>query len=362
MARALYDALNVANISAFLDQPGLQVGDEWEPQLFSAANESQHIIVLWSTKTNSSAWVTRELGLFTQRNDPIAGRRPADELMIFVLLDGENTAYKSVQTIKGIKESGQYAAGFPGGNNGIWKQVVNDVIGAIKNVDARHPVPVAILAMTAAELVALDPTRKRPFADNLNQMLANIAFPDVAHLKQHYGASREDWCPFGQHSTIGSILRGIEAKMNALPGVLQFRWEFVDSAFWGNDIDAARAAAEPLLLGPSVVLIDPLSLHDDGVRERLGMLENCFKHRESVILALTPSCLPTWVPYLRQQLQRIGQPFFETYYNPPIPPFKPAICTVNVGDDQDLVRLLRHGLGPSLAQLDAPTGQGFTTG
>ena len=263
-----------ANISAFLDAPNLEVGAPWEPQLLSAAEDAKHLIVLWST-TPGSPWVNREIGLFTARVDATTGCRPPDQLIIFVLLDGENTAYRSWQTIRRIKQGGLYAGGFPGVDHAEWRKcVVDDVIAAITNPDPRLPIPVAILAMTAAELGALDTNRNRTFADNLNQVLVNIAVPGVAELAPHYGAlAARIGRPFGQHTRTASPISCGASKLRhevALAGRLAllslgvFRWT---CCVWGTRLDRGRprAAANRFLKGPSVVVVDPLSLHDDGV-------------------------------------------------------------------------------------------------
>jgi hypothetical protein len=348
-------------LDVFLDTNDIVKGAPWEGQVRTAAEQSRHVLALWSPAAQKSSWVSRELAYFDLRNNaPPAGSARLGQLMIFVLLDGDDPPYPSPQMITDLK--GTYAAGFAKRDPAVWDRVVNDVVNAVNAGDKRTPVTLAVIAMTDAELGTVNPADQLPFAQPLKDLLPRIGLADVAGLTKWYGQEREHWRPFGGNQTVRAILDKIRDTLNQhLLEAQRFRWVSVDAAFWGADLDAASAAAARLVQGPSATVIDPLSLYHANVRQRLRLLQRCFQWRQSAILALCPFGLPAPLQHLRQQLRALAVPFFDPYYEPDIPLTLAATCAVNVSDEQEVTRLLRASLGQAVAAVAPAQPASFTS-
>jgi hypothetical protein len=365
-AQRLCAGLKARGMDVFLDQPSLQPGAPWEPQLRQEAEASQHVVVLWSNHTKDSAWVYRELGYFDLRiNSPAAGQKPHDQLMIFVLLEGDNPAYGSLQKVTHLKGD-PYTRGLANLDPTLWDRVMTDVVNAIQKASTLKPIPLAIMAMTDAEFAALDPAFRPTFGDPFGRVLTSLGFATKADLAPFYGPSRQDWRPFGGGgTTIWGILERIRQEFNAGLGIEPFRWVLADNEFkefWGSDLGEVQSAAAKLLQGPSVVVVDPLSLHDSNIYRRFGFLSSCFLRKECTVIGLTPFCLPRQIQYLRDQLKSIATPFFDSYYTPPVRGGAFANCGISIGDEVDIARLLRLGLGQAGGPAVSPVARGFTLG
>jgi len=342
----LYDALRAKNIEPFLDRERLEVGRPWEPALAQNIQSSQHFVVLWSPHAERSSWVRREIGRFEAIVDTaLSGQAKDDRRFIFLPLEGENSAYSSLQMIDDLREASAYAGGAEAVTPGLWQNVVQKIVTAIRADDPSMPLPVAVLAMTRDELERLDPNEQRLFGPDLNTLLHSLGIAGREGIVQYYGEQRTDWHPFGGPLNIRQLLDTLLENINyglAPP----FRWDYIDNAFWTNDLGAARAAKDKLLASLSVIVIDPLSLYEELVYQRLAFLHQCFASEKSVILVLTPFLIPPSFIQLSTLIEQRGSPFFDMYYNPPVP-YDTGYATlgVNIGHERDIQRLLRTSLG-----------------
>jgi hypothetical protein len=326
----------------------LDIGKPWEPALAKAVQTSQHFIVLWSNHAEKSRWVGRELGVFEAIVDPaVSGQTQEDRRFIFLMLEGENPAYTSMQMLSDLREANAYVGGADTIDSSPWQNVVRKLVDAMRANDPSTPLPVAVLAMTRQELTQLDPNEERTFGPSLNTLLQNLGMGTIETLVQYYGEGRTDWRPFGNPLNVQQILDTLLDKVNN--GVTPpFRWEPLDMQFWTN-MAVARGEREKLLSYPSVVVIDPLSLYDERVYDRFVFLSRCFESEKSIIMALTPFGLPQPFSHLNMVIKDRCSPFFDGYYDPPIPPNKAsAVLGVNISDESDVRRLLRMSLGQHL--------------
>ena len=353
-ARKLYESLKERGIKSFLDQERLDVGKPWEPALAKAIQTSQHFIVLWSSHAEKSRWVGRELGVFEAISDPMVnGQLQEDRRFIFLMLEGENSAYTSMQTLNHLREAKAYAGGADAVAPGLWQDVMTKLLQALRGDAASIPLPVAILAMTQQELKQIDPQEEPSFGPPLQTLVQGLGMASVQNLVQCYGEQRTDWRPFGSARNVQQMLDSLLDSINAgLP--LPFRREYLAPEFWTNK-EIARSEREKLLSTLSLVVIDPLSLYDQRVFDRFVLLSNCFESEKTIVMTLTPFGLPSPFSQLNTMIKDRCTPFFDTYYDPPIPHEKTsAIFGVNLSDEGDIKRLLRTGFGQHLRRKDSP--------
>jgi hypothetical protein len=364
-ADKLFDSLSQKGIRVFLDQKRLDMGKAWEPALAQAVQSSQHMIVLWTNNANTSSWVRRELGIFETLNDP--NTKPAgvaeDRWYSFLLLEGDNPAYTNIQGNAVLKNADAYLkdARLKGADvvdPSLWQATVTSIVDQLEKNDDATPIPLAVLAMTKDNLKSLDPTRAPVQGlPSLNSLLDNLGIGSRDDLLNTnlYGDLRPEWRPFGQQLTIRQILDNFIDEINVsqaqksqekkdVEGVFKFKWQPIDPRFW-TDNDVANTELTKLLSRFSVIVIDPLSLYDDTVYDGFVTLSPCFNSDYANILTLTPFSLPQPFVNLRALVERRGRPFFNYYLDPPVPPVKYANLGINLGNESELRRLVRFGVG-----------------
>jgi hypothetical protein len=367
-AEKLETDLAAQKLNVYRDKKRLVAGTPWEPQLDTAMAESRHVVVLWSEEARAGDWVMKEAGRFDSRKHTGPGPK-SDTLMFFISLDTDNRAFSDLQMIRELKTKGVYAAGFSDlkvnpGSQAIWQKLVNDIVTAVNGPGLPRPVPVAVLAMTQAESAALNPAIGPPFGESLDIVLPKIGLNWKTDVQPRYGPVRDDWRPFGTGTpTIGDLLDKIRVAINLrLRPEDRFRWDPLGDALWSSDFDTAWAEGAQLMGAPSVLVVDPISLHDQKVYRTLNVLKKCFDLPTCVIIVVPPFQTPAASVTLREHLRQVSAPLFNAYYEPPIPrALAFAVCGVNVGDDQDIQRLLRLGLGQRLASASGRPENVFTT-
>jgi hypothetical protein len=353
-AKRLDSNLRDRGLTTFLDQKRLLGGDEWDKALVNAVRNSRNLAILWSNEANKSAWVRRELGLFEAIIDDVAIVTPEipalgqdTRNMIFVVLEGEPEAYGSKQFINNIKDANLYGAGANALAPGVWADVIQRVEEAIEDDDPSTPIPLATLTMTQDELWKIDPKEEPEFGPSLNDLLTQLNIGTISDLALHYGADRTDWRPFGSPLNIRQMLDNLKGEINPNIQPPQFRWEPIDKGFWTN-YEVAKRERNKLIskTNLSLIVIDPISLYCDLVYQRLTLLSNCFYNDKSLIMVLSPQPLPSWTEAVRTLIERRGTPFFDPFFDPPVPIDRPyANCSVNIGNPSDLRRKIRAGLG-----------------
>ena len=132
-------------LKPYFDKEDLKKGLAWNSQLGEAYEQSYHIIVLWSDKASDFQWVRREIGTFEAR---IYGSSPDDTRMIFIVLNGDASAYDSLEKLYEIKNADAYAAGAECLDEKLWHKIINKIEESIVNKDISQPVLLAVMAMT----------------------------------------------------------------------------------------------------------------------------------------------------------------------------------------------------------------------
>jgi hypothetical protein len=357
-AQKLFEGLEGKGLNTFFDVRRLQPGARWEPALMQGASDSQNLVVLWSDNARQSDWVIRELGSFdTQINNPTPGQESADRRIVFLLLEGENSAFSSYQMVTDLREAGVYPGSAGQVNPNLWQDVLDKVHEAIVEADPAVPVTLAVLTMTQERLNKLKLTRQPPLAAKpLRAFLASLGIRSKQQLKQYYGAHPMDWHPFGSGSNIKTILSQLNDDINNIfekvPEGVPFRWELVGENFWsGAPYDKTFSEeVQKLRRGLSVVVVDPIALYDEDVHARLSTLSIQLKGAK--VLFLTPLPWRCWETHhgVREHIKGMAQPVFASWYEPFPPDSSQAswFRDANVGDEMEIKRALLATLGQHL--------------
>lgn len=344
-AQKLHDTLEAKGIKPFFDKDRLDIGKPWERQLSEAIKNAQHLVVFWSNNAKQSDWVQREMALF----DTIQAESQVSQRLILINLEGQNTAYTAWQVLDDLKAAHAYTKGIEALDANLWQDMTQKVEQAIRSDDTSIPIPVVILTLTQGDLSGLD--------QSAWNMLTDLGIKQ-ASLAHSYGAQRADWHPFGSPDGIRHILDRLLDQINLAVTAknLHFRWELAGEDFWSNNDAARRYAASLLSMPVSLIVIDPIALHNQLVYRRLVTLQKCFTSKKSAIFVLPPFSMSTASRHLRHLVQNWGQPVFDPYYNPPIPPENEfsAHCGMTVGDEEDVKRLLFSTLGDYVLATQPP--------
>jgi hypothetical protein len=283
------------------------------------------------------------MGTFESAVDPYGENNfPPDRHFFFLLLEGDNKAYGSIQKIAVVRDSGAYDSGLNNLNDeqtAAWRKAVNSIADTIKRKDAAHLVPRAVVSMLDAEFQQLEQWRP----EDLDKIIKNLEIPDRARLQGCYGATREDWRPFNSGRRIRDILDDLKDAINKKLGETQIRWEPVD--LLSGTSDEARVEADKLLNRPSLVVIDPISLYHDGIYRRFQLLNKCFASDKAVVMVLTPFSLSPPVAYLREMVRQAGMPLFDPYYDPSQQLTEAfANCGIDIADETEIQRFLHFAM------------------
>jgi hypothetical protein len=339
-AESLYNDLLSKGLRVFLDRERITAGSIWNNELSKSLDKSRHLVVLWSNAAKESNWVQSELATFNVRIGT-GGEQPAqNRRIIFVLLEGDNSAYPDIQKIMGLKQAGVYNAGANAVSNALWRDVVNRVEEAVNDNDTRERVGLAILATTRARLDQLDPTQPPALGAPLHDLLQEIGLNTIETMKGYYGLTRTAWRPFGGTESIQEILDRFRDDINQSANrYLAFRWQPIGDDFWSNNVQAIDAEIRKLKSGWAVVVIDPLSLYDPQVAARLQRLYDLFTNEKTIVVVTTP--LPIPPPYLSLRNLDLDQAkMVYQYYYQPGENTGYATFSVNVDDHLEIKRLL----------------------
>jgi hypothetical protein len=369
-AQKLSADLTDAGLRIFMDERDLEAGHVWPDELMRAIRASQHLVVVWTNHARSSAWVNKEMATFdsdagaTERVQPRVDRR-----MLSVLLDGQPDAYATLQTIPHLRDLNAYTAGpaaFDAALKAAWAGVVHELVRILRRTLPGVSIPAAIVAMTdreAAGLTGAETIAGR--ATPLDTLLTTIGIAPAAAgrapvtgIAGWYGAGRADWHPFGGPDPVRVLLDHVVGAMNTLATGVDFDWDEVD--FLSPPFATAQQAVGQLDRPISLVLVDPLSFYYGPIALNFNLLSGCFRRAGTLVLTLPPFGLSAPHASLRQLVQMGGAPLFDVHYQPPVPYYDHATCGINVGDVDDLGRMLRQRIGHYVRVQEPPPANPFT--
>ncbi len=341
IAEHFYNNLNANNFPVFRDQNRLDIGQPWNQGLDNAIVNSKHVVILWSSNAQASAWVTEEINRFKNKNNG---------LIIFVNLDIASVVHQQYQAVSDILKSGKYTGKLQDIDQNTWDSVINKIRKAVFEFAGSIPIKRAVFTLTKNKL----------------QALGNIDADTKTAIQNNYSNRYADWHPFGQNNkNIENLLDDylyVDINQNTRRANYVFHWEDIDwkeadSKLWldGKDaqgqfinanIQATTAEINLLKDQACVLVLDPFALNDTVIKSRFGRAyDNCIGTKRSLIMALNSFPLPEEFTYLRQQLQNDASTFYENYFEPQMVENKAlADCFANTLDNMEVKRHLRVSL------------------
>lgn len=376
-AKKLEADLEKRGVRCFFDQSRLVKGKKWEPQLLGDLVNSRHFVVLWSDNARQSDWVQSELQSFKSSIDPKGEGQPKPGHLLYAInLQGQNATLAAYQGYddKGFQEAyDQFVKtqADPGKLDArvqqAWDIMVAEIAAAAKADNPAIPVPVAVLALTT-EILKEEPPRKPQFdfvhEQGVDDFLSSLGVEKMSDLSGRYGASPFLWHPFGSPETVEDLLAnlladpqtGINGKLAELkqPPV---RWVPLDVVT--PPINQLKQVAQPLVSGPCLVIVDPVSLFSYPIWHRYVKLAPCFSNPQAAIIFLTPFGSNKPLLFLRQCLTEQGRPNLDWFHDPI--PFNPgyANCGINIADKWDIRRLVLASLGRQPSSRAPSGGESF---
>jgi hypothetical protein len=173
-------------------------------------------------------------------------------------------------------------------------------------------------------------------------------------LRQYYGDSADNWRPFGSpKDEILTIMHDVEGRYNSMLMTIgssekPVRWDIPQD--FSNDT-LFRLGNER-----TVIVIDPLSLYDRDVSDRLTNLYRSFDNEKALILAFAPFILPAPTSVMRVLLSYKAPKIVDYFFSPEFKVGKVyAKCGPDVGDQADIDRWLWHTLKPQFSGVQKST-------
>jgi hypothetical protein len=346
-AQKLADELKGENV--FFDRERLDVGKNWPTQLLQDLQESQHLVVLWSSKANASSWVQKELAHFDNLAAADNQRR-----LICVNLEGDNPAYSLYQAVELLKEEKVYPGDPQKVESKHWSAVVNQIKKSLSSDGATR---IAVAALTLKE-------------DEVNKKAGQVGLSEAEFTEIHnnfglsrdevcarYGSRRWDWKPYGGVKPLDTMLDELIAGLNTAVaglvrvGSMRFGWEPVSEDFWQPTGNRAREVAVDMRSAKlSLVVIDTLALVWRPVLQRAMMLKQYLNHGTSAWLVVPPRASKL---DFRTALRGWSDPLLDAYFVPPMPRNEPLVPQIGIdsGDDFEINRLMRIAVGEYLGHL-----------
>ena len=141
------------------------------------------------------------------------------------------------------------------------------------------------------------------------------------------------------------------------------RWKWLDLtepiALTGNErSDKARGLAATLATGPSLLVIDPLSLYNRDIEDVYDALGACFQTDKVAVFCPSPKGLPETDAITEDLVKLVGKGHFVKFFDPlpPIPAY--PFCGFNLTHQAQLSRFVAGTLGARL--LATSQGNSFT--
>lgn len=355
-ADVLHKRLEDRGISCFFDEASIRVGEDWNIRIRSDLMASDHMLVLWSKEAKSSDWVRTEIGRFDALiGMDIENHGATKRKLIFLLMDTDEQSHQHDQQITRLKNSGAYPGDPSTIAYALWSQIVNEVQAAVTDDRNSIPVSLAVLALTSSRFDSLYSQNLNGFATSVNSALSSIgidysepsAFSD---FKQRYGNHPTNWKPFDGKEDVFDILESVRLEFNQRVDHegKHFKWARIGEKFYeGDNEDASNELQRIRRLDKNHLacfVIDPISLFDNCIVEKLNILDSFFDDENTIILVLTPVVLIHHIRLLKLIRDKATAFFNRQHYSAVRRRY--AHFAMNIGAESDIGRVLRAAMGP----------------
>ena len=337
--------------SIFFDRESLRAGDDWEVKIEAGLTNSRHFIVLWSSASKGSEWVTREMATFCALARPAVNQ---DRRMIVVNMDKTpGRAYAKLQHISSQGLQAAYANKLVDAPN-VWDEAMKAVIKGLNPNAVPLQVSLVVLTSTRQQLDELQHDRK--------EWIPEFGVPGVEIAKQ-YGPTRSDWKPLAGTDSIDTLLTKMKREIElGLKGRV-ITWQEPAAEFWDpkSTIPAIGYATDVFEKSDlSVLVIDPIAICHPDIHQRLMFFQESFARPQTVIVVLPPFGTPL-LTELRHALLNRGAPCFNAFFNPVFPPRRQQLAQYswNASDADDMRRHLLAAAGGLVTEHESPARSPF---
>ncbi len=330
----------------FFDRESLRAGDVWEAKIEAGLKSSRHLIVLWSSSSRDSSWVSREMATFWVHAKPADN---ADRRMIIVNMDtAKSAAYQRVQHISSQELKAAYVER-RGDLPGVWDEAMRAVVKGLNPDAPPLQVPIVVLTLTREQLEDLQPDRKTWVPE------FGVSQADIA---AQYGLTRDEWRPLAGRVSINTLLTDMKSEIERGLVGRPVTWREPDAELWDskNTSDWSKFASEVFEKSElSVLVIDPIAICHPDIFQRLMCFQESFARPQTVVVVLPPFGVPL-LTKLRQALLNRGTPCFNAYFAPVFPPGRRQLAQYlwNASDADDMRRHLLAAASALVAEHKAP--------
>jgi hypothetical protein len=365
-AEALEKDLLARDVKVWRDKTRLTAGNDWNRDLQEAIRNSRHLIVLWTGHAQQSQWVTNEMTHFDMDKGDTPGRRH-----IQVKLQGQCVIYPRYHAIEVLETAGVYCAGFAALKTADppWQKALAELERALDK-EERIPVHKVVLVSTLNRLQAIRLDKQIAFMPPYEEALEGMGIKQdgtdtwKTELAKYYGADRADWKPFGGANKIDAILDRLALDIQGIASAPKFRWESIDDRFGtvnanGRDdattLEVVNAEIRKLLGDLVHIVIDPISLYDDVVFNRLAPLRTNLQNNPTATSVLAPFPIPKPTALLRKLIETGAGDLFKQSFEPVFgEDSRLSVLEVCALEDRDLKRLLGASLRYRKAKPEIP--------
>lgn len=363
-AERLYNDLReyYPTFDIFWDRTSIPQDHAYRPILNDAARETDHFVVLWSEKAKASNEVGPEIQRFDQSRQANSKRT-----LFYVPLEGDYGPLGSNQALTDLRDQHKtYDPAAP--DLGLskllnepvrksWNRIIQTIGDTMMKAIPVQLVTLAVVALNDALLDDLDHNLKdkMAFEPSLQEFLNGIDLT-LAQAKARYGASAFEWKPYGTAKTVIDVLQEIRMETNSkLSKEHWFEWKPVDLILAiQNTVDDFQFfnIIRGLSAGPSIVVVDPISLYHAKGSTAFNHLRDYAQMEQSLIVSLAPTeNLST--DFIFKSLRFKSWTVLQNYFQRPVPfNTKLGECGVNV-HNAELERLVRCSLSKHYSQKGA---------
>ncbi|MEO6623468.1 MAG: toll/interleukin-1 receptor domain-containing protein, partial [Burkholderiaceae bacterium] len=336
----------------------LRGGEAWLPQLQQALESSRHLIVLWSTNaTQPAGWVEKEMFHFDYK---CRQQDPKQRRMVVVLIDTDRTptVFSDLHARADLHQAGAHLGDLNSVPSAAWDQLISKLQRDLQDPQEERPVNCAVLASTRAFFESLDFKHEQGLGGALDDVLHRLGLKDTqaaapyTSFLDRYGAARGDWRPFGADGpSVLQMLDEVETEVNqslSRAAQTRVRLQAVDEAFWNNDVQEVERIARTFANSHSLVVIDPLSLYDPAVKDRLDQLRDCLRSSGCAVIMLGPFGLGARGAAISGHVRAMARDTYRHFFDPEFPlPAHYSPSAANVSDLSQIKRYLLLALGRS---------------
>jgi hypothetical protein len=361
-AERLYNDLRqyYPTFDIFWDRVSIPQGHDYRAILNPAAKDTHHFVVLWSEKAKASNEVMPEVESFRQNKGTDSKRT-----LFYIPLEGEYGPLGSNQALTDLRD--QHKAYDPAApdlglsklaNEPVrksWNRIIQTIGDTMMNAIPVQLVTLAIVALNDTQVGKLDQNLndKSALEPSLQELLNGIDLT-LPQAKARYGATAFEWKPYGTPKTVIDILQEIRMETNSkLSTEYWFEWKPLDLILEVKNA-ATQGQLDNIFLGlsagPSIVVVDPISLYHSAGSYVFDRLSNYARKQQSLIVSLAPAENVS-TDFVFRSLRVKGGLVLENYFQPPVPFIEPlGECGVNVRHNMELERLVRCSLSKHYSQ------------